>query len=77
MAWFRGNFTKTIKNSARALEIKSRVWALSSKKESIVDYLEVCKEQAERAKDILETEDEDLIKQAIAEAEKAINEFKI
>ena len=77
MAWFRGNFTKTIKNSAKALEIKSRVWALSSKKESIVDYIEACKEQAERAKDILETEDEALIKQAIAEAEKAINDFHI
>jgi len=77
MAWFRGNATKTVKNSFKALEIKSRVWALTSKKESIVDYIEACKEQADRAKDILETEDEAVIKAALEAAEKAINEFKI
>lgn len=77
MAWFRGNFTKTMKNSAKALEIKSRVWALSAKKESIVDLIESTKEQNSRIKDILETEDEAVVNKAYEDALREINEFKI
>lgn len=77
MAWFRGNFTKTAKNTAKALEIKSRVWALSAKKESVVDLIESTKEQTDRLKDLLETEDEKIISDAYDKALREINEFKI
>jgi len=75
MSWFRGNFTKTIKNVARVSELKSRVWAMTTRNECVVDYIEGKKEQEDRLKDLLE-EGVDT-KTAFEAALEEINQFKI
>lgn len=48
MAFFKGNFTKTIKNTSRVMEMKTREWALESRDECILDLAEHRKNIEER-----------------------------
>ena len=48
MAFFRGNFSKTLTNTARVLEIKTREWAIEEKDNAVLDLAEHRKTLDER-----------------------------
>ena len=52
MAFFKGNFTKTIKNTSRVLEMKTREWALESRDECVLDLCEHRNNVEERKKEL-------------------------